>query len=90
MELSNTSAIITGGASGLGESTARELAKRGVRVVHVPTTVVAMADSSIGGKTGVNLPEGKNQVGAFYPPRLVLADVDLLRSLPRDRPLLNP
>ncbi|MGB6546401.1 MAG: 3-dehydroquinate synthase [Candidatus Acidiferrales bacterium] len=55
---------------------------RGVRVVHVPTTVVAMADSAIGGKTGVNLPEGKNQVGAFFPPRLVLADVDLLRSLP--------
>jgi 3-dehydroquinate synthase len=55
---------------------------RGVRVVHIPTTVVAMADSAIGGKTGVNLPEGKNQVGAFFPPRLVLADVDLLRSLP--------
>jgi 3-dehydroquinate synthase len=55
---------------------------RGVRVVHIPTTVVAMADSAIGGKTGVNLPEGKNQVGAFFAPRLVLADVDLLRSLP--------
>jgi 3-dehydroquinate synthase len=55
---------------------------RGVRVVHIPTTVVAMADSAIGGKTGVNLPEGKNQVGAFFPPCLVLADTDLLRSLP--------
>jgi 3-dehydroquinate synthase len=55
---------------------------RGVKLVHVPTTVVAIADSSIGGKTGVNLPEGKNQVGAFYPPQLVLADLDLLSSLP--------
>jgi 3-dehydroquinate synthase len=56
---------------------------RGVRIVLLPTTLLAMADAAIGGKTAVNIPEGKNLVGAFHPPAGVLADLAVLESLPR-------
>ena len=55
---------------------------RGVPIIHVPTTLVAQIDSSIGGKTGVDLPEGKNLVGAFHQPMAVVIDVAALRTLP--------
>ncbi len=55
---------------------------RGVRWVNLPTTVLAMADASLGGKVGVDLPEGKNLVGAFHPPTLVVSDMDTLTTLP--------
>ena len=55
---------------------------RGVRFIQVPTTLTAQVDAAIGGKTGVNLPEGKNLVGAFHQPVAVLADVTTLASLP--------
>jgi 5-deoxy-5-amino-3-dehydroquinate synthase len=55
---------------------------RGVDVAHVPTTLLGMVDAAIGGKAGVNLPEGKNLVGAFWQPRFVLCDTDALATLP--------
>jgi 3-dehydroquinate synthase len=54
-----------------------------VRVVHVPTTLLAMVDAAVGGKTGINTPEGKNLVGAFHPPAGVLCDLATLESLPQ-------
>lgn len=56
---------------------------RGVAFVQAPTTLLSMVDASVGGKVGVDLPQGKNLVGAFKTPRLVLADLDTLASLPR-------
>ena len=55
---------------------------RGIDWIAAPTTLLGMVDAAIGGKTGINLPQGKNLVGSFWPPRLVLADIDTLSTLP--------
>lgn len=57
---------------------------RGIPWINLPSTLLAQVDASIGGKTGINLPQGKNLVGAFYPPEKVLIDPDLLDTLPKD------
>ncbi|MDQ0673028.1 MULTISPECIES: 3-dehydroquinate synthase [Micrococcaceae] len=57
---------------------------RGVKVIHMPTSLLGMVDASVGGKTGINTAEGKNLVGAFHPPAAVLADLDTLNTLPRN------
>lgn len=57
--------------------------KRGVHYVQLPTSLLAMVDSSVGGKTGINHPRGKNMIGAFYQPKMVFADIAVLKTLPR-------
>lgn len=71
-----------GGVIGDLVGVAASLAMRGLDFVQIPTTLLAQVDSSVGGKTGINTAAGKNTVGAFYQPRLVVADVSLLDSLP--------
>ncbi len=78
------SMIVALGGGVVGDLTgfAAAIALRGIDFVQMPTTLLSQVDSSVGGKTGINTRHGKNLVGAFYQPRLVLADIDVLDTLP--------
>ena len=77
-------AALGGGVTGDMAGFAAATWLRGIDFVGLPTSLLAQVDSSVGGKTGVDIPQGKNLVGAFWPPRLVLADTDALSTLPAD------
>ena len=72
-----------GGVTGDVSSFAASIFKRGLKFINVPTTLLSQIDSSIGGKTGINNKYGKNLIGAFFQPDLVVSDINLLKSLPR-------
>lgn len=83
-QLTRSDAIVAlgGGVTGDIAGFAAATFLRGIPYIQVPTTLLAMVDSSVGGKTAIDLPAGKNLVGAFYQPSLVLCDIDTLNSLP--------
>jgi 5-deoxy-5-amino-3-dehydroquinate synthase len=84
MGLTRTDAVVAVGGGMVTDvgGFAAAVYHRGIAVVHVPTTLLGMVDAAVGGKTGVNLPEGKNLVGAFWQPAAVLCDTEVLDTLP--------
>lgn len=82
-KLDRSSAVLAVGGGVVGDLAGFVAAAflRGVRLVQIPTTLLAMVDSAVGGKTGINLPQGKNLVGAFHQPSLVVCDPDVLATL---------
>ena len=74
---------VGGGITGDIAGYAASLFKRGLKFINIPTTLLAQVDSSIGGKTGVNTKHGKNLIGSFYQPKLVVSDIDFLNTLPK-------
>ncbi|MFQ3663194.1 MAG: 3-dehydroquinate synthase [Chloroflexaceae bacterium] len=83
VERRDTVLALGGGVVGDLAGYAAATVLRGIAVVQLPTTLLAMVDAAVGGKTGINHPLGKNLIGAFHQPRLVLADTDTLATLPR-------
>ena len=74
---------IGGGITGDVSAFAASLYKRGLKFINIPTTLLSQVDSSVGGKTGINTKEGKNLIGSFYQPQIVISDTQFLRSLPK-------
>jgi len=82
VERATTLIALGGGVVGDIAGFAAAVTLRGMDFIQIPTTLLAQVDSSVGGKTGINTPQGKNLIGAFHQPRLVLADIGALASLP--------